>query len=58
MKDNHTREVAELQSKLFVSEARLDAMASTQASLASVVENLKDDLKNQMTEEFVSKVLC
>ena len=61
-KDNYTQEVAELQTKLQISEAKLeDMVARAQASLISEMEKLKDDLRNQtieaVREDFVSKVL-
>ena len=61
MKDNHTQEMTDLQIRLQMSEAKLEDMARTQASLTSEMEKLKDDLRNRTTEaareEFVSMVL-
>ena len=54
--------MADLQAKLQTSEAKLEDMARTQASLFSEMERLKDDLRNQtieaVREELMSKVLC
>ena len=61
LRANYTRDIVQLQAKLQMREAELEGMtARIQASLASEMDKLKDDIRNQTEEgvrvEFVSKV--